>query len=226
MIAFFRGSVGDGFDAGAKASLDRVDAAVEIEGDRLARGSSQRRDHVGQLVGGGAQVDVAFQGIVKQRGQHLDVAIDRACRAGVGGVLHAGADRAEVGLIDELRVRQGQFGPCGAGFTGLCFEDGSKAGVPAAVDRAEEAQVELWLVGEGSAGRLDRRGRKRSVSRCGSVGRPEPGETSWGSSWPAKGAGQDAARPLAWPPSGDLLVTQSADAPTTVSRSKSHQSPV
>jgi hypothetical protein len=56
-----------------------------------------------------------------------------------------------VGLVDELRARQGQFGPCGSRFPGLGFEDRPEAGVPAAVDRAEEAQVELWLVGEGFA---------------------------------------------------------------------------
>ena len=80
-----------------------VDAAVQDDVDLAV----QVGDQVGQLVGGGAQVDRAFERLVEQRRDGRGVAVDRARRAGVGGELHPGADRADVGLVEELRVGQG-----------------------------------------------------------------------------------------------------------------------
>ena len=104
-------------------------------------GPLQGADHVGQFVARGAQVDRAFQRVIEQRAGRFDVAVDRARRAGIGGELHPGADRADVGLVEELRVRQGDHGAGDVGFAGLGGEDRAKARVGAAVGRAEEAGV-------------------------------------------------------------------------------------
>ncbi len=72
----------------------------------------QGQDEVGQGVFGGAEEDRAFEGLVEDRGVGDGVAVDRAGRAvgavaGAGGELDPGADGADVGLVEELGVRQG-----------------------------------------------------------------------------------------------------------------------
>ena len=68
----------------------------------------QGDDEVGQLVGRRSAGRRGLQGVVDQRAESLDVAVDRARRALVCGELHPGADRAEVGLVDELRAGEGE----------------------------------------------------------------------------------------------------------------------
>ena len=88
-----------------RAGEDDVDLAVEVG------------DQVGERVAGGAQVDRAFQGLVEQRGDRLGEAVDRGFGAGVGCELNPGADRLDVGGVEELRMRQGYlgFGDVGVG---------------------------------------------------------------------------------------------------------------
>ena len=64
-------------------------------------------DQVGQLVGGAAQVDRAFDRAVEQRRRRFGEAVDARRRAGVGGELDPGADGADVGVVEELGLRQG-----------------------------------------------------------------------------------------------------------------------
>ena len=62
-------------------------------------------------------------------------------------------------------LRQGERGAGGVGFAGLGVEDRAKARVPAAVDRAEEAEVELRLVGERfAAADLEALGERRDLA--------------------------------------------------------------
>ena len=103
--------VGDRVEAGADAAVLGVDPADQVDVDLAVQGD----DQVGQRVGGGAQVDGAFQGLVEQRREGPGVAVDRALGAlgavaGAGGELDAGADGADVVLVEELRVRQGDRG--------------------------------------------------------------------------------------------------------------------
>ena len=58
------GASGARFEAGADAAPVGVDAADDVDVDDPVEGHHQ----VGQLVVGGAQVDGAFSGFVKQRG--------------------------------------------------------------------------------------------------------------------------------------------------------------
>jgi hypothetical protein len=91
--------VGGVFEDVAYAAVDRVYAAVEVKLDRQGGGTVQHRHQVGQVVGGGAQVDRAFQGLVEQRREGAGVAVDRSLRAGGGGELDAGADLLLIALI-------------------------------------------------------------------------------------------------------------------------------
>ena len=47
--------------------FDRVDAPAEVDLERLGGRAFEVGDEVGQLVGGGAQVDRPFQWVVEQR---------------------------------------------------------------------------------------------------------------------------------------------------------------
>ena len=91
--------------------MDGVDAGDRFEVD--ADFAVQGEDEVGQVVAGGPQEDRALERFGEQRGVGLDVAVDGALGAPgavarAGGELHAGADRADVGLVEEGRVRQAQ----------------------------------------------------------------------------------------------------------------------
>ena len=106
--------VGDDFEGVADAAaLDRVDAADQVDVDL---GRVQGGDQVGQRVVGGAQVDRALQRFVEQRrgraGARRRSEALRAFFAGgcAFGELHPGADRLDVGLFEELGVRQGDLG--------------------------------------------------------------------------------------------------------------------
>jgi len=89
--------------------------------------------------GVGDRFDVALEREVEERGDRLDVAVDRARRAFCGGELDPGADRAEVGVFDELRVRQGDREGADVGVAGAaCRGEGIGGAGSAAVggDRA------------------------------------------------------------------------------------------
>ena len=72
----------------------------------------------GSLLAGGAQVDVAGQRVVEQRRGRRGGAVDRPRRAGVGGELDPGADLADVGVVEEGRLRQLDLGGGDVGVAG------------------------------------------------------------------------------------------------------------
>ena len=90
--------VEEGLDA---APLGGADAALE---DDLDRARAQVGDQVGQLVGRGAQVDVAAQRFVEQRRKGDGVAVDGACGAGLGVELRPACRLADVVLGEEELV--------------------------------------------------------------------------------------------------------------------------
>ena len=103
----------------------------------------------------GAEVDGAFSRFVEQRGPDLGMAVDGSLRAGLGGELHAGADRPYVGLVEEGRARQGDDYPLEVGIAWARGDDGAKGGVGAAAGAAAEAEGEGGLEAQaGAVGRL------------------------------------------------------------------------
>ena len=92
----------DRLEVAADPAIDRVDPADDVDVDQPVH----RQHQVGQRVVGAAQVDRAFDRVVQQRRPCFREAVDRAGRAFVGGELEPGADRPDVPLIEEDRVRQ------------------------------------------------------------------------------------------------------------------------
>ena len=86
--------------------------------------AAQVGDQVRQLVVGGDQVDRALQLACSSSGVlRFGVAVDRACRAGLRGQLRPRADRLDVALVEEQRVRQRQRRAAEVGVAFAGFED-------------------------------------------------------------------------------------------------------
>ena len=153
-----------------QAAVHGVDPHRDLDVNEAVQG----KDGVGQVVVGGAQVDGALERLCEQRRPDLDVAVDRAlgaagAEAGAGGELHAGADRAEVALFDELGVGEGEREAREVGLAVLAWHvGGPQGGEGAAAGAALEAQGELRLEAEvGAAGGLEAAG---ELDRVGGEG--------------------------------------------------------
>ncbi len=97
--------VGDDFEATPDPAVDGVDPPCQLDLDRLGVWAPEGNDEVWQFVGGAAQVGRARHWVIEQRRRRRGFAVDRALWAAVGCELHPGADRADVGLVEELRPR-------------------------------------------------------------------------------------------------------------------------
>ena len=134
--------VGDRREGGADAAVfHRLDHAVQLDLDLALEVGEQ----VGQGVVRGDQVDGAGERIFEQRRFGRGVAVDRPRRAFVGGQLDAGADRLDVGLVDQLRARQGQRRAGDVGVAGARVRVARSFGWPArrVCAAAEEAGRQL-----------------------------------------------------------------------------------
>ena len=97
-------------------------------------------DDVGELVGGGAQVDRAFQGLCRAGGFLPSRSRSPRRRAVVGGELDSGAGILDVGVIDQLgggRVTE----VCGdVGVTGIGGQGRVQGGVAGPLGRSGEPE--------------------------------------------------------------------------------------
>src|SRR5262249_16929208 len=76
---------------------------------------------------------------------------DRARWAGFGGELHAGADSADMGLVEELSAWQGGHNPLEPSRARGSTQHRTQARMPASLSGTEETQAKLRLEGEGAA---------------------------------------------------------------------------
>ena len=116
----------------------------------------QSDDEVGQLVVGGAQVGVPFKGVVDQGACSGCFAVDRGggavCSVAVSlRELNPGADGADVGLVEELRARQGDRGLGDVGSALGHAQNSSQCRVGSSPGAAEEANAEFRFEGEAGA---------------------------------------------------------------------------
>ena len=116
---FFTGDIRHFREDGLETASLGADDAAELD----VHLTTEVGDQVRQLVVGGDQVDRALQLAFEQRRLRFRVAVDRCLRAGLRGQLGPGADRLDVALVEEQRVRQrqGRTGQVGVAFA--CFQD-------------------------------------------------------------------------------------------------------
>src|SRR5262249_26972123 len=96
----------------------------------------------------GAEVDVATERLVEQWRRDRDGAVDGGGRAGVGGPLHPGADGADVGLVEELRMGQGDRDRREVGVARSRAQDRGQGRVIAAFGSSLQGELDLRLEGE------------------------------------------------------------------------------
>ena len=100
------GGVGDGVEGGAQLAVDRFDETDQVDVDLAL----ELGDDIGELsfASVGAQIDRAFEGLFKQRGFGLGETEERdPARTLVGVELDPGAGALDVGVVEELGVREG-----------------------------------------------------------------------------------------------------------------------
>src|SRR5262249_25323254 len=120
--------------------------------DDVDRTAVQGGDQVGELVRGGAQIDVAAQRIVEERGVGDGGAVDRSLRAAVRIEVGPGADLADVVLGEELGVGQGHRDFLQVRVAGTTSGKGrSQFRESAAASASAHLHPELWLEAEGAA---------------------------------------------------------------------------
>ena len=88
----------------AQALVLGIDVADEVDLDLAIQFGDQVRQ--GSLTSAGTEVNGALQRFVEQRGGHSGASVDGAARTFPRGELGPGADTGQVGILEELRVRQ------------------------------------------------------------------------------------------------------------------------
>src|SRR5690349_7451702 len=117
----------------------------------------------------GAQVDVSFEGEIEERGNRLDMTVDRSLWTFRRSELHPRTDVAEVGVFDELRAGQGygERSNVGATDSPIGSDDGPQPGKGASVRGAEETEADSRLKPQRGAARGSvEGGRSGSASLC------------------------------------------------------------
>ena len=100
---------------------------------------------------GGAQVDRTFQRSFKEGSFNLGEADHRAGWALLSGILDTRAGGLEVGVVEELGVRESDLHLGDIGFAGIGCEDGEQSWVASMFGGAREADGELGGEGEVAA---------------------------------------------------------------------------
>lgn len=134
-------SIGKAGQAGTDASMFGVDTGHRFDVHETVKGENQ----VGQVVVGGTQVDRAFQGFRKHWSERASMSVNR-CRRTTGPVsavrcvLNPGADRSDVALFEEGRVRQAQDKAAEVGVALVRPVDGAERREVTALGPASEGQ--------------------------------------------------------------------------------------